>query len=67
MWLNDKKEHIINAAIPLFAEKGFEGCSIRDLAARADVNVSMINYYFGKIKNMGWLAIIELAPEDFCY
>ncbi len=31
----------------LFAEKGFEGSSIRDLAARADVNVAMINYYFG--------------------
>ena len=43
----DKKEHIIDAAIELFAEKGFEGTSIRDLAAKADVNVAMINYYFG--------------------
>lgn len=45
--MTEKKEHIINAAIELFAEKGFEGTSIRDLAARAEVNVAMVNYYFG--------------------
>jgi len=45
--MTDKKIHIINHAVELFAEKGFEGTSIRDLAARADVNVAMINYYFG--------------------
>ena len=44
---NDKKDAIISAAIALFAEKGFEGTSIRDIAARADVNLAMINYYFG--------------------
>jgi len=37
----------MNAAIELFAEKGFEGSSIRDIAASADVNIAMINYYFG--------------------
>ena len=45
--MTDKKEHIINHAVELFAEKGFEGTSIRDLAARAEVNVAMVNYYFG--------------------
>ncbi len=43
----DKRVHIINTAIKLFATKGFEGTSIRDLAAAADVNVAMVNYYFG--------------------
>lgn len=43
----DKKEHIMNVAVDLFAEKGFEGTSIRDLAHEADVNIAMINYYFG--------------------
>ena len=43
----DKKTHIIETAIELFAEKGFEGTSIRDLATKADVNVAMIHYYFG--------------------
>ncbi|HTL10104.1 MAG TPA: TetR family transcriptional regulator [Chitinophagaceae bacterium] len=45
--MTDKKLHIINHALELFAEKGFEGSSIRDLAARAGVNVAMVNYYFG--------------------
>ena len=45
--MTDKKEHIINHAVELFAEKGFEGTSIRDLAAKAGVNVAMVNYYFG--------------------
>ncbi|MEO5682904.1 MAG: TetR family transcriptional regulator [Chitinophagaceae bacterium] len=45
--MTDKKLHIINNALELFAEKGFEGTSIRDLAAKAGVNVAMVNYYFG--------------------
>ncbi len=45
--MTEKKTHIINKAIELFATKGFEGTSIRDLAAAADVNVAMVNYYFG--------------------
>ncbi|MEO7530270.1 MAG: TetR family transcriptional regulator [Sediminibacterium sp.] len=56
--ITDKKEHIMNAAIELFAEKGFEGSSIRDLAARADVNVAMVNYYFGS-KDKLFEAIVE--------
>lgn len=34
-------------AVALFAEKGFEGTSIRDLSKAAGVNVAMISYYFG--------------------
>jgi AcrR family transcriptional regulator len=45
--MTDKKLHIINHAVELFSEKGFEGTSIRDLATRAEVNVAMVNYYFG--------------------
>ena len=45
--MTDKKAHILDVAMQLFAEKGFEGSSIRDLAARAGVNVAMVNYYFG--------------------
>ena len=43
----DKREHIMEHAITLFADKGFEGTSIRDLAQVAGVNVAMVNYYFG--------------------
>ena len=43
----DKREHIMNIAVSLFAVNGFEGTSVRDIAAAADVNLAMINYYFG--------------------
>ena len=56
--ITDKKEHIMKAAIELFAEKGFDGSSIRDLASKADVNVAMVNYYFGS-KDKLFEAIVE--------
>lgn len=56
--MNDKKEHIMNVAIELIAEKGFEGTSVRDLATRADVNVAMVNYYFGSKEKL-FESIIE--------
>ena len=31
----------------LFAQKGFEGTSVREIASGADVNPAMISYYFG--------------------
>jgi AcrR family transcriptional regulator len=55
---SDKKEHIINTAIELFAIKGFEGTSIREIAATANVNLAMINYYFGSKEKL-FESIIE--------
>lgn len=43
----DKKEHIMHHALELFAGKGFDGTSIRDIAITAHVNIAMVNYYFG--------------------
>lgn len=40
------KEAIIEAAISLFNAKGFTGTSTRDIANKANVNVSNISYYF---------------------
>jgi AcrR family transcriptional regulator len=45
--MSDKREHILNVAEELFAEKGFDGTSVRDIAQRAGVNLAMISYYFG--------------------
>jgi len=47
MAANDCRENIIAAAVPLFAAKGLNGVSVRELAAAAGVNLSMISYYFG--------------------
>lgn len=47
MEYNEKQVAIINTAEKLFAEKGFDGTSVRDIAQDAGVNVAMISYYFG--------------------
>ncbi len=41
------QERLLNAAEELFCEKGFEGTSIRDIAASAGCNIASVNYYFG--------------------
>jgi AcrR family transcriptional regulator len=38
---------IMESAEKLFAEKGFAGTSVRDIADEAEVNLAMISYYFG--------------------
>ncbi len=47
MEYNEKQVQIMETAEVLFAEKGFNGTSVRDIAERADVNLAMISYYFG--------------------
>lgn len=47
MEFNEKQLHILNISEKLFACKGFDGTSIRDIAEAAGVNIAMISYYFG--------------------
>jgi len=47
MEYNDKQVQIMEAAEKLFAEQGFAGTSVRDIAEAAHVNLAMISYYFG--------------------
>jgi len=47
MEYNDKQVQIMETAEILFAEKGFNGTSVRDIAEKANVNLAMISYYFG--------------------
>jgi hypothetical protein len=42
----NSKDAIVQAAILLFNTNGFHGTSIRDIAAKAKVNVANISYYF---------------------
>lgn len=41
------KLDILNAARTLFAKKGFEAVSVREIAKESSQNISMISYYFG--------------------
>ncbi|SDX23018.1 TetR family transcriptional regulator [Flavobacterium degerlachei] len=44
---NDKQIHILQVAETLFAEKGFDGTSIRNISKEAKINIAMVSYYFG--------------------
>ena len=44
---SEKQIQIIDTAERLFATRGFDGTSVRDIADEAGVNLAMINYYFG--------------------
>jgi AcrR family transcriptional regulator len=59
----DKREHILLIAEELFAGKGFDGTSVRDIAHLADVNLAMISYYFGSKENL----LKELIEYRFSY
>ncbi|MEO8856478.1 MAG: TetR/AcrR family transcriptional regulator [Burkholderiaceae bacterium] len=41
------KERILGAAELLFAQRGFEGASLRQLTTNAGVNLAAVNYHFG--------------------
>lgn len=45
--MSDLKSEIIRVAAKLFAEKGYDKTSTRDIASRAGANISMISYHFG--------------------
>lgn len=47
MYYNEKQKQIIVTAERLFAVKGYDGTSVRDIAEEAGVNIAMISYYFG--------------------
>ena len=52
------KARILAAAQEVFAAKGFEGASTREIAARAEVNISSLHYHW-ESKETLYLAIFE--------
>jgi TetR/AcrR family transcriptional regulator, regulator of cefoperazone and chloramphenicol sensitivity len=44
---DDTRSRLIDAAGEIFAEKGFEPASVREICARAEANLAAINYHFG--------------------
>ena len=41
------QDRLLDSAEELFCERGYEGASIRDIAALAECNIASVNYYFG--------------------
>ena len=65
---NDNGENsrmaLIIAAGELFAENGVSGTNVRSIAAKAGVNVALINYHFGN-KDGLVNAVIDFVLEAY--
>lgn len=55
---------IREAARRVFIAKGFDGCSSREIAMEAGMNVALVNYYF-RSKGQLFQLIFQAALEDF--
>lgn len=58
-----KEENILFAAEKLFADKGFQGTSTREISKAAQVNVSMISYYFGSKEKL-YEKLVEYRMQE---
>lgn len=61
------KEKILNTAIKLFAQKGFDGTSIREICKSANINICMISYYFGGKQELYQEIITNLIKSQNAY
>ncbi len=61
--LTDKQIKIIEVAETLFAEKGFDGTSIRNIAKEAKINIAMVSYYFGSKEKLLESLIVYRASD----
>jgi len=56
----DTRERILAAALDAFSEQGFDGARTRDIASRAGVNLSLLQYHFGGKPKL-WRAAVDRA------
>ena len=60
----DTEERIFLAAERLFADRGFDGVSVRDIVHEAGVNLAAVSYHFGS-KSALLLAVFRMrSPRD---
>ncbi|KGE17175.1 TetR/AcrR family transcriptional regulator [Paenibacillus wynnii] len=56
----DTKQCILNATVELIREQGFSCTSLRKIAAKADINLALVNYHYGSKENLLADAVREL-------
>jgi len=59
---SDTRERILEVARGLFGERGFDGVSVRSVAAEAGVDAALVHHYFGTKQRL-FVAAMEL-PFD---
>ena len=62
---NPPRERLLDAAGMVFAERGFDGATIREITRQAGVNVAAVNYYF-RDKDELYAATLRHAHSAAC-
>ncbi|MDD2308458.1 MAG: TetR/AcrR family transcriptional regulator [Desulfuromonadaceae bacterium] len=63
---NDLRNKLVLIATRLFAERGLNGVSIRELSKAAGVSISMISYHFGGKEGL-YSSVLQEQFSDFDY
>jgi TetR/AcrR family transcriptional regulator len=56
----DTRRRILEGALDVFGERGFDGARTRDIAEAAGVNLGLLQYYFGGKEKL-WRATVDHA------
>ncbi|MCE6993852.1 TetR family transcriptional regulator [Saccharothrix sp. S26] len=59
----DTKAALLAAAREVFVERGYEGATVRSIAARAGVDAAMVNHWFGSKEGLFAKAVLQV-PID---
>ena len=59
----DTKAALLDAAREVFVERGYEGATVRTIAARAGVDAAMVNHWFGGKEGLFAKAVLQV-PVD---
>lgn len=64
MEYSEKQVQIMESAEKLFAARGYDGTSVRDIAESAGINLAMVSYYFGSKEKL-FEAMFSYRSEYF--
>jgi AcrR family transcriptional regulator len=59
---DDTRAKLLQAAVHVFSERGYEGATVRNICQRAGVNLALVNYHFGDKLEL-YLAVIRYAID----
>ncbi|QJB55254.1 TetR/AcrR family transcriptional regulator [Pseudodesulfovibrio sp. zrk46] len=58
------KDALLAAAMEVFADKGFDAATVRDICGKANANVAAVNYHYGG-KDALYVAVLEeVFPQE---
>ena len=64
---NKTKEKILKTATKLFAQKGYDGTGVREIARNSNVHVALISYYWGGKKELFQAIINDIIETQTKY